>query len=99
METVILETKTKSIDHHELFFSVQFLASATKEDFNIKEKEIIFEFNENGQYKYTYGKVATLEEISLLKKKLLSYGYNDVFTIAILNGQKISLSDALSILN
>ena len=26
-------------------------------------------------------------------------GYNDYFTIAILNGEKISLSDALSILN
>ena len=99
METVILETKTKSIDHHELFFSVQFLSSTSKEDFNILEKEIIFEFNEDGQYKYTYGKVETLEEISVLKKKLISYGYSDFFTIAILNGQKISLSDALSILN
>ena len=62
-------------------------------------KEMIFEFNEGGQYKYTFGKVETLEEISVLKKKLISYGYNDFFTIAILNGHKISLSDALSILN
>ncbi len=102
METLILESKTKEKNNFELFFSIQFLSSTSKVDvdsLNIEEKKLIYEFNDKNQYKYTYGKVETLEEISILKKKLLSYGYNDYFTIAILNGEKISLSDALSILN
>jgi len=42
--------------------------------------------------------VETLKEVYDLKEKLRIHGYDDVFTIAILNGDKISLADALLIL-
>ena len=103
METLILESRTKVQNHpNELFFSIQFLSSSSKiniEELHINEKDLIHEFYDSNQYKYSYGKVETLAEISILKKKLISYGFDDCFTIAILNGNKMSLSDALSILN
>ena len=102
VETLILENYTTKFKTQELFFSVQFLLSDSKIDFNmfkIKETELIYEFYDGVNYKYSFGRVETLKEVNNLKKKLLSYGYNDFFTIAILNGDKISLSDALLILN
>ena len=102
MDALILENQTKEKDNNELFFSIQFISSISPlniENFEIENKDMIYEFHDNSQYKYSYGKVRTLEEVSLLKKQLIFYGFKDSFTIAILNGQKMSLSDALSILN
>ena len=100
MESLILESQTKNNNMHQLFFSLQFLSSNTKisiDDLHINDKQMVFEFKDGDLYKYTYGKVKTLDEVSILKKQIKSYGYSDSFTVAILNGDKISLSDALLI--
>tara|TARA_Y100000589_G_scaffold212859_1_gene200670 strand:+ start:2019 stop:3101 length:1083 start_codon:yes stop_codon:yes gene_type:complete len=84
-----------------LFFSLQFLSSNKKIDLNkigIEEKNLIKEFKENNLYKYSFGSSSQYEDLESLKLILDSYGYKDYFTIAFLNGQKISLSEALSIL-
>jgi len=103
IESLILETKIeeKENQHGQLFFSVQFLSSKTAIDINdlhIENKDSVYEFYDNTYYKYSYGNVETLQEVSLLKTKLLNYGFQDCFTIAILDGEKMPLSDALSIL-
>lgn len=101
LEALILENYTSKKETHELYFSVQFLTSVTPVDFkglSIQNHELINSFHDGDFYKYSYGKVETLKEINSLKEQLLSYGYNDFFTIAILNGDKISLADALLIL-
>ena len=64
----------------------------------IQNKNLIYEFYDDIYYSYSYGKVETMKEITILKKKLINYGFQDCFTIAILDGKKRSLSDALSIL-
>ena len=82
-----------------MFFSVQFLSSSSQiniEDFNIDHKELIYEFTEGNLYKYSYGKVLKRDEIKSLKEELRINGFHDCFPIAILNGQKMSMSDALS---
>tara|TARA_Y100000994_G_scaffold129383_1_gene106046 strand:- start:4673 stop:5764 length:1092 start_codon:yes stop_codon:yes gene_type:complete len=104
LEALILESqdKTKFTDlSNQLFYSVQFLTSKSMidiESLGISNVDVIYEFQDKNQYKYSYGKVETLKEVNLLKKELRSYGFHDCFTIAILNGEKMSLSDALSIL-
>ena len=102
MESVILDNHKKVSDNSEkqLFFSVQFLSSKSQvnlEDLQIDQLSLVSEFYDNKTYKYSYGKVETLKEVSLLKKKLINYGFQDCFTIAILM-EKMSLSNALSIL-
>ena len=103
MESVILDNHKKETDNNEnqLFFSVQFLSSKSQvnlEDLQIDQLSLVSEFYDNNTYKYSYGKVESLKEVSLLKKKLINYGFQDCFTIAILDGKKMSLSNALSIL-
>jgi len=100
LDSMISESDIKLQNETELFFSLQFMSSLEKIDINnfmIDEKDIIYQFKEKKYYKYAYGKEAKLEDLAILKKKLNSYGYNDYFTIAFLNGEKISLSEALSI--
>ena len=100
LETSILENYVKK-PQHELVFSVQFLSSVSKmpiNEFKIENKDKIFEFNEKNLYKYSFGKVKSLNEVKKLKEYLEKYGFSDTFTIAILDGDKISLSDALLIL-
>ena len=100
LETSILENYVKK-PQQELVFSVQFLSSVSKisiSEFKIENKDKIFEFNEKNLFKYSYGQVKSLEEVKKLKEQLGNYGFSDTFTIAILNGSKISLSDALLIL-
>jgi len=101
LEALILENFTTKKEMHELYFSVQFLTSITPinlDNLTIKNQELINTFYDGDYYKYSYGKVETLKEVYDLKEKLRIHGYDDVFTIAILNGDKISLADALLIL-
>tara|TARA_B100001250_G_scaffold301656_1_gene263355 strand:- start:789 stop:1817 length:1029 start_codon:yes stop_codon:yes gene_type:complete len=102
LETLILDNQSISYSNDtQLFYSVQFLSSRENVDLDdlvLPKKDFIYQFEDNNQYQYTYGKVETLKELSALKKELRDYGFHDCFTIAILNGQRMSLSDALSIL-
>ena len=105
LESLILESQNKTTylnNKNQLFYSIQFLSSKSSidiEDLSIPNKDLIYQFDDNNKYQYTYGKVETLKEVNMLKKQLISYGFQDCFTVAILNGEKMSLSDALSILN
>lgn len=102
LESMLLETKRKQSDKLDLIFSVQFLTSSDAMNYNLFDKEdrkLIMDFYDNGLYKYCYGSVETLAELSILKTKLINYGFNDCFAIAILNGQKMSIAKALSIVN
>ena len=101
IESLILENQSeeKENNHSQLFFSVQFLSSKTPisiDDLHIENKNLIYELYDNTYYRYSYGKVETMKEITVLKKKLINYGFQDCFTIAILDGKRMSLSDALS---
>ena len=101
LEELILDSQINSVDN-EIFYSIQFLSSLSPvniEDLLIQNRNLIYEFNVEGKYQYSYGKVKSLEQVNLLKNELVRYGFKDCFTIAILNGKKMSLSDALSILN
>jgi len=104
LEALILDTQDKTSytnSQNQLFYTVQFLSSKSNvniEDLVVPNKDLIYHFQNNNQHQYTYGKVETLAEVALLKKELFSYGFQDSFTVVILNGERMSLSDALSIL-
>ena len=95
LETSILENFTVKNETHELYFSVQFLTSITPinlDNLKIQNQDLINTFYDGNYYKYSFGKVETLKEVYDLKEKLRSYGYDDVFTIGILNGDKNIIS-------
>lgn len=103
IESLILDNHRREQEYkkNQLFFSVQFLSSNTPIDineFNIDQKDLIHEFFDNNSYKYSYGKVETMQELEVLKKQLIDDGFLDCFTIAIVDNKKMSLSNALSIL-
>ncbi|MDC0189525.1 N-acetylmuramoyl-L-alanine amidase [Flavobacteriales bacterium] len=101
LDGIIKENPIDLNRENNLFFSLQFLSSESKINLDqlvIEDKKLIKEFKENHFYKYSLGHAKELRDLDVLKYKLDEYGYKDYFTIAFLNGQKISLSEALSIL-
>jgi len=101
-ESLLLERKNQETEKLNLMFSVQFFSSSNKinyNHFNLDDRHPIMDFYDNGIYSYCYGHVTTIEEVSKLKDTLINKGFNDCFAIAILNGKKMTISQALSILN
>ena len=102
MENFITKNYNSKKNANKLVLSVQFLSSKDKIDtsqIKMNNHNLIHEFFDGENYKYSYGSVENLNEVQNLKKLLASIGYRDFFTIGILNGEKIPLSDALLILD
>lgn len=84
----------------QLWYRVQF-ASYKKEkslDFRkFRGLEDIRTYEHKGLYKYTTGNFKTLEEANLLKEKLRTNGYKDIFIVPFLEEERISMKEARSI--
>ena len=61
---------------------------------NFKGMKGIEELNLDGSYKYTFGKSYTFEEITKIQKEV-KVQYPDAFVIAIKNGKKIPVNEAI----
>lgn len=80
-----------------VIFRVQFLSSGDKIKINSKRfrgLKNIFEYEQNGVYKYCSGESAEFDEMNSLKSKLQKGKFNDAFVVAFKNGQRITVSKA-----
>ena len=84
----------------QLFYRIQF-ASYKKEkklDFRkFRGLEDVGMYIHEGLYKYTTGNESSLGKAVKLKEKLRSKGYKDVFIVAFLNEERISIDEAKKI--
>jgi N-acetylmuramoyl-L-alanine amidase len=83
-----------------LTYYVQIIATKTSlelvpENFNGLDQ--ISEIEEDGIFKYRYGKANSFESIQKYLNTAWVKGYQDAYIIAYLNGKKISLEDAINI--
>ncbi len=86
----------------DVLFKVQFTTSPTKKSLTSKEFKGLTDVDvyfHAGLYKYVVGNEKTLQGAVNLQKKMQTNGYKDSFVVAFLNGERISPSDAVKILN
>lgn len=79
------------------FYSGPSVVSQTKEKFRGVEK-VSYYRTSNG-YCYTSGESNSVEEMKKLQDKLRASGYKDAFVVAFVNGNRISVKEAMEILN
>jgi N-acetylmuramoyl-L-alanine amidase len=99
-EIAAQKVKTKKEAEYELFFSVQFAASAKKKNmpaFKGISGEINF-YEDNGRYKYHSGHFNNINDAINYKNKIRKAGYKDAFVISFQNGQRIPTKKALELL-
>lgn len=86
----------------EVFFKVQFATTSVKKELNAPEfsglEEVDFYF-QDGLFKYTVGKVKSLEDATLIQGEVQKKGFKDAFVVAFLDDKRISPSEAIKILN
>ena len=88
----------KAIDNSKALFKVQLSASVKKVDLlpkNFKGLKNISVAYENKVYKYMYGETADYDEAKKQLKEAKGKGYDSAFLIALKNGEKISIQEAL----
>lgn len=79
-----------------VFYSVQIATSAIKKELkpeNFKGQEGIEIYEENGLYKYAFGKAGSLKEVNAIKQKMRDVGFKDAFVIGIKDGHRIPLEE------
>lgn len=82
-------------------FKVQIGSSATKiktNPINFNGLEGVEELETDGVYKYTVGNFRHLEDGLHLQREVRSKGFKDAFLIAIHNGKRITIAEALDII-
>jgi len=85
-----------------LIFKVQLATSATKIDLipeNFRGLKDVEVYEAGGLFRYTYGKMNTMEEASLKQEDVRNIGYRDAFVVAFLNGNRISVGEANKLLS
>ncbi len=88
--------------HDDLSFRVQFASFSKPKSRDYKKFrgiKDVREYYHDGLYKYTAGDEKNPDDADALKKQLIGRGYKDVFIVAFLNGQRISMEEALKLLN
>ena len=86
----------------ELIFKVQVLSSGNPLESNsprFKGLKNVWEYKDNGLYKYTIGNKRDMPSASALQSELRKKGFNDAFVVAFQNGERIPLRKALKFLN
>lgn len=85
----------------EVYYTVQIVTSGMRKELkpeNFKGVEGVTFYEDRGLYKYTVGKVNTLEEAEALRQKMKDSGFKDAFVVALADGQRISLGEASKLL-
>ncbi len=85
-------------DSYEATFYVQFAAGRKKlklEPYNFNGLENVTRVKESGLFKYRYGKTNSHKEIQNYLLTAKEKGYKGAFIVAYLDGEKISIEDAL----
>lgn len=85
----------------DIFFSVQFATTTTKESLNspdFKKIKNVKMYEQNGKYKYITGNKKTLSAANNLLKEVQKKGFKDAFVVAFQNNVRISPDEAIRIL-
>jgi N-acetylmuramoyl-L-alanine amidase len=86
----------------EVYFSVQIATSPEPKEISEKsfsDPENVQEYRHNGMYKYIYGKTGSLEEARKMQRKMRRKGHKGAFVVAFNKNNRISVGEALEIIN
>lgn len=94
-----IETASKMKITEDVVFRVQILSSPKKLNINRKFKGLndIYSYKHNGEIKYCSGKTSTFKSANNLKKTIRKGKYKDAFVVAFLDGKRISIEKAQSL--
>ena len=98
-EVINTDSKTKN---QEIIFKIQITSSSTRLATNspqFKGLKNVWEYKDNGLYKYTVGNQKDLKSASVLQSELRKKGFGGAFVVAFKNGKRIPLKEALKRLN
>jgi N-acetylmuramoyl-L-alanine amidase len=101
-ETTEKENTENSVQPTGIRFKVQFLSSPRKlspDDQAFKGISQIEMVEVNGMYRYMTGNETTLDAATALQKSIREKGYSDAFVVAFNGSERISVKEALEILN
>lgn len=80
-----------------VFYRVQFASYKREKELDFRKfrgLKNVKVYQHDGQFKYTSGNELTIESAQLIKQNMIEQGYKDVFVVAFLNGERISLDEA-----
>ena len=98
----ILTESNKKPQKQDLIFKIQIAASKKKLDiqpYNFKGLNAITRDETDGLYRYYYETSTNYEGAQQFLKEAQSKGYKNAFIVAFLNGNKITMSEALRLIN
>ena len=104
IRTTDSETGNSYLDtkNQEIHFKVQIISSNTRLPTNspqFKDLKNVWEYKDNGLYKYTVGTQRDLKSASVLQSELRRKGFVGAFVVAFKNGKRIPVGEALKFLN
>ena len=85
-----------------VIFKIQIISSSTRLATNspqLKGLKNVWEYKDNGLYKYTVGNQKDLKSASVLQSEFRRKGFSEAFVVAFKNGKRIPLREALKFLN
>ncbi len=96
------ETKTEpEASDPKVYLAVQILTSSMKKDVSPKNfggLEGVTYYREKDLYKYKIGQALTLATANVLKEKAVEAGYKDAFIIGLVDGKRVTVAEALKLL-
>jgi uncharacterized coiled-coil protein SlyX len=105
-EYVIIHVKSKKdfseIKNQEIIFKVQIISSSTRLATNspkFKGLKNVWEYKDNGLYKYAVGNQKDLKSASALQSEFRRNGFDGAFVVAFKNGKRIPVREAINFLN
>ena len=97
-----VDNTDSDIKNQEIIFKVQIISSSTRLARNspkFKGLKNVWEYKDNGIYKYTIGNQKDLKSASALQSEFRSKGFTDAFVVAFKNGKRIPVKETLKLLN
>ena len=85
-----------------VIFKIQIISSSTRLATNspqLKGLKNVWEYKDNGLYKYTVGNQKDLKSASVLQSEFRRKGFSEAFVVVFKNGKRIPLREALKFLN
>ncbi len=85
----------------EVYYTIQIVTSGMKKDLkpeNFMGVEGVTYYEERGLYKYTVGRVTSIDAAEALRQKMKDSGFKDAFVVALADGKRIPLAEATKLL-
>jgi len=96
-----LSPQQPQVDENEIFFSVQIVTSSNQiplDSPKFAELKDVREYSSGGWYKYTVGKENSIKSAYLLQAAVRDKGYKSAFVVAFKGRERVSLQEAIKLL-